>query len=227
MDLIQARGVSCWMVPRSKNIFHRLLGWVRYFSHIKCWILSQLLPPLWVTSWWHTTSYARMPALDTAWMPPLYWASPQWTSQMDRCPLITSRVWPLIYLAVLVPVPALSCIMFMILSPQCRTGARREMPSKLAILSWTSWSPNISNILSLCCSTWRHPCECIPLHWASGLPVAIQCAWNLDPSVHWNSTGESIVGSQCASSGLPVAFQWSSSVFQLLTLDRHWHTTGC
>ena len=34
---------------------------------------------------------------------------------------------------------------------------------------------------------------------------------------------------QCASSGLPVAFQWFSSVFQLckLTLDRHWNTTGC
>ena len=34
---------------------------------------------------------------------------------------------------------------------------------------------------------------------------------------------------QCASSGLPVAFQWSSSVFQLckLTLDHHWDTTGC
>ena len=34
---------------------------------------------------------------------------------------------------------------------------------------------------------------------------------------------------QCASSGLPVAFQWSSSVFKLckLTLDRHWDTTGC
>ena len=33
---------------------------------------------------------------------------------------------------------------------------------------------------------------------------------------------------QCASSGLPVVFQWSSSVFQLckLTLDRHWDTTG-
>ena len=34
---------------------------------------------------------------------------------------------------------------------------------------------------------------------------------------------------QCASSGLPMAFQWSSSVFQLckLTLDCHWDTTGC
>ena len=70
-------------------------------------------------------------------------------------------------------------------------------------------------------------------HWySSGNPVAIQCAWNLDPSVHWNATGERIVGSQCASSGLPVvfqvAFQWSSSVFQLckLTLDHHWDTTG-
>ena len=51
----------------------------------------------------------------------------------------------------------------------------------------------------------------------------------LDPSVHWNVTGEIIVGSQCASCVLPVVFQWSSSVFQLckLTLDRHWNTTGC
>ena len=44
--------------------------------------------------------------------------------------------------------------------------------------------------------------------WSSnGNPVAIQCAWNLDPSVHWNATGERIVGSQCASSGFPVVFQ--------------------
>ena len=55
-----------------------------------------------------------------------------------------------------------------------------------------------------------------PLPWASGLPVAIhavaiQCAWNLDPSVHWNAIGERIVGSQCASSGVPVVFQWLSS----------------
>ena len=69
----------------------------------------------------------------------------------------------------------------------------------------------------------------LPLPWASGLPVAIQCAWNLDPSVHWNATGEIIVGSQCVSSVLPVVFQWSSSVFQLckLTLDHHWDTNGC
>ena len=64
---------------------------------------------------------------------------------------------------------------------------------------------------------------------SSGNPVAIQCAWNLDPSVHWNATGEMPVCFQWSSSGLPVAFQWSSSVFQLckLTLDRHWDTTGC
>ena len=46
---------------------------------------------------------------------------------------------------------------------------------------------------------------CSPLPWASGLPVAIQCAWNLDPSVHWNATGE-----------LPVCFQWSSSGFPVV-----------
>ena len=47
----------------------------------------------------------------------------------------------------------------------------------------------------------------LPLPWASGLPVAIQCAWNLDPSVHRYATGERIVGSQCAYSGLPMVFQ--------------------
>ena len=59
---------------------------------------------------------------------------------------------------------------------------------------------------------------------SSGNPGAIQCAWNLDPSVDWNATGERITGSQCPSSGLPVAFQSSSSVFQLgkLTLGHHW-----
>ena len=64
---------------------------------------------------------------------------------------------------------------------------------------------------------------------SSGNPVAIQCAWNLDLSVHWNATGEMPVYFQWSSSGLTVAFQWSSSVFQLckLTLDRHWDTTGC
>ena len=78
----------------------------------------------------------------------------------------------------------------------------------------------ISNIIeALTLSQWS----------SSGSPVAIQCAWNSDPSVHWNATGEMPVCFQWCSSGLPVAFQWSSSVFQLckLTLDRHWDTTGC
>ena len=65
----------------------------------------------------------------------------------------------------------------------------------------------------------------------SGNPVAIQCAWNLDRSVHWNATAERIVGSQC----LPVCFKWSSSglpvVFQYVLivqintgspLGHHW-----
>ena len=64
---------------------------------------------------------------------------------------------------------------------------------------------------------------------SSGNPVAIQCAWNSDPIVHWNATGEMPVCFQWCSSRLSVAFQWSSSVFQLckLTLDCHWDTTGC
>ena len=49
---------------------------------------------------------------------------------------------------------------------------------------------------------------------SSGNPVAIQYAWNLDPSVHWNATGEMPVCFQWSSSGLhqPVWFQWHTSV---------------
>ena len=50
-----------------------------------------------------------------------------------------------------------------------------------------------------------------PLPWASGLSVAIQCASNLDPIVHWNATGERIAGSQCVSSVPPAVFQWLSN----------------
>ena len=62
---------------------------------------------------------------------------------------------------------------------------------------------------------------------SSGNPVAIQCAWNLDTSVHWNATGEMPMCFQMSSSGLPVAFQWSSSVpiMQINTgspLGHHW-----
>ena len=66
---------------------------------------------------------------------------------------------------------------------------------------------------------------------SSGNPVAIQCAWNSDPSVHWNATGKNVL----VASVLPVAFQWSSSgfpvVFQCvpimqinaeLPLEHHW-----
>ena len=48
--------------------------------------------------------------------------------------------------------------------------------------------------------------------------MAIQCAWNLDPSVHWNATGE-----------MPVCFQWSSSGFPVCSnyANEHWIATGC
>ena len=65
----------------------------------------------------------------------------------------------------------------------------------------------------------------VPSQWSSsGNPVAIKRAWNLDPSVHWNATGERNVGSQCASSGLPVVFQ-CVSIMQINTgspLGHHW-----
>ena len=47
---------------------------------------------------------------------------------------------------------------------------------------------------------------------SSGNPVAIQCAWNLDPSVHWNATGEKLL----VASVLPVVFQWSFSGFPVV-----------
>ena len=47
---------------------------------------------------------------------------------------------------------------------------------------------------------------------SSGNPVAFQCAWNLYPSVHWNATGEIILGA----SVLPVVFQWSSCGFPVV-----------
>ena len=64
----------------------------------------------------------------------------------------------------------------------------------------------------------------IPLPWPSGLSVAIQCAWNLDPSVHWNATGEMPVCFQLSSSGFPVVFQ-CVPIMQINTgspLGHHW-----
>ena len=43
---------------------------------------------------------------------------------------------------------------------------------------------------------------------SSGNPVAIQCDWNLDPSVHWNGAGEK---KMLVAILLPVIFQWLSS----------------
>ena len=59
---------------------------------------------------------------------------------------------------------------------------------------------------------------------SSGNPVAIQCAWNLDPSVHWNATGEMPVCFQWSSSGFPVVFQ-CVPIMQINTgspLGHHW-----
>ena len=75
------------------------------------------------------------------------------------------------------------------------------------------WFPVWSSSVSLSVLYIGEPAITLALsQWSSsGNPVAIQCAWNLDPSAHWNATGERIVGSQCDSSGLPVVFQWLSS----------------
>ena len=59
---------------------------------------------------------------------------------------------------------------------------------------------------------------------SSGNPVAIQCAWKLDPSVHWNATGEMPVCFQWSSSGFPVVFQ-CVPIMLINTgspLEHHW-----
>ena len=59
---------------------------------------------------------------------------------------------------------------------------------------------------------------------SSGNPVAIQCAWNLDPSAHWNATGEMSVCFQWSSSGFPVVLQ-CVPIMQINTgspLGHHW-----
>ena len=60
--------------------------------------------------------------------------------------------------------------------------------------------------------------------WASGDPVAIQCAWNSDPSVHWNATGEKYL----VASVFPVRFQWPSSGFPICFhyANQRWIATG-
>ena len=110
---------------------------------------------------------------------------------------------------------------------------------------WRHQMETFSELLAICAGNspvnsppkgqwrWAVMFSLIPLTLSQWLfsvnPVTIQCASNLVLSVHWNATGEIIIGSQCVSSVLPVVFQWPSSVFQLckLALDRHWDTTGC
>ena len=59
-------------------------------------------------------------------------------------------------------------------------------------------------IVAIKCSIANKGTTKLPLPWASGHPVAIQCTWHLGPSVHWNATGERIL----VASVLPVVFQW-------------------
>ena len=73
---------------------------------------------------------------------------------------------------------------------------------------------SIAGLITLTLSQWS----------SSGNPVAIQCAWNLDPSVHWNATGEIPVVFQWSSSGFPVVFQ-CVPIMQINTgspLGHHW-----
>ena len=73
---------------------------------------------------------------------------------------------------------------------------------------------SVEYITSLTLSQWS----------SSGNPVAIQCAWTLDPSVHWNATGEMPVCFQWSSSGFPVVFQ-CVPIMQINTgspLEHHW-----
>ena len=81
------------------------------------------------------------------------------------------------------------------------TYVSREIYTRLSLrrdLLWLVWV-NFAAIFNatLTLSQWS----------SSGNPVAIQCAWHLDPSVHWNATGERIL----VASVLPVVFQWLSS----------------
>ena len=74
--------------------------------------------------------------------------------------------------------------------------------------------PLLSDYLALTLSQWS----------SSGNPVAFQCAWNVDPSVHWNATGEMPVCFQWSSSGFPMVFQ-CVSIMQINTgspLEHHW-----
>ena len=100
----------------------------------------------------------------------------------------------------------------------------------LKVVILTTFSAAINdNFIKMMTFTFQcHPPypEPVVFQWqSSGNPVCLELRPQCTLECHWRK----FFGNQCASSGLPVAFQWSSSVFQLckLTLDRHWNTTGC
>ena len=87
------------------------------------------------------------------------------------------------------------------------------MPLLICDLDFCFWHTNPQLMISCMPST-------KPLPRANDDSAAIQCACDLDPSVHWNATGERIFGSQCVSSGLPVCsnyanYHWIATVSSL------------
>ena len=76
----------------------------------------------------------------------------------------------------------------------------------------------------------KTPLPSAVIQWqSSDNPVCLELRPQCTLECHWRKNCWQSVCFQCAYSGLPVAFQWCSSVFKLCkwTLDRHWGTTGC
>ena len=120
------------------------------------------------------------------------------------------------------------------LCPYCHISCRKSQP--LVNRQVCTEGPLPSAIHWICdghmCNVTHHEVSLTLSQWSSsGNPVAIQCAWNLYPSVHWNATGEKLL----VASVLPVVFQWSSSGFSVVfqcvpimqintgsPLEHHW-----
>ena len=107
-------------------------------------------------------------------------------------------------------------------------GLRVVLLQLLSIHNRAVGVTNLGVVLLWSCRFWLTAPYPVPVvfQWqSSGNPVCLALRPQCTLECHWRKK----FGSQCTSSGLPVAFQWSSSVFQLckLTLDRHWDTTGC
>ena len=114
---------------------------------------------------------------------------------------------------------------------KCYQGMVARIPQKRILRPLNKWDLEIRvravrrgiSARGKTCLNRSYPCPVRP-QFPYPEPVAIQCAWNLDPSVHWNATREKIVGSQCASSGFPVVFQ-CVPIMQIKTgspLRHHW-----